>query len=450
MSSSGVDQFVKLATTNQDGSGAIERERRRSRRGNDPFDQVVGELSASLLVPPVVPPMLPPPQLPRAAGAALPSNPGMGAAMPPPSAASTAAPPATATAASPAAATPASAAKATPASPVAAAAPVPAPSDSQDPPRRPAGPADAAELIPLARESAGPAPTATRVRAGGAPPTPPSASVPENVASSPATLSGELREILVTRAPPGSSLARLGAAQLPPTDQSRTRTSGSTHRHEHPAEAAGASLVESSTLPRAADAAAAVLLNRRSVERHGAKPIELQVDSSLMSMLQRSRSGESQPRSAPLPEAAPGPTPDALPVPFDSADLGGALATQLGQLVASGTHEAVIRLAPDEFGSLEVRVTLHEGQVNVAFGAAVAQTRAVLEQALPQLRELLGAAGLRLLDASIASQLARGAERPGGLPSRASAADLHGGGAEFGGPPAGFRRSKRTDLDLYV
>lgn len=197
------------------------------------------------------------------------------------------------------------------------------------------------------------------------------------------------------------------------------------------------------------DVGTAVLTARRQVGREGVKQIDLQVDSAVMSMLQR-------PRMA-LTEGAPTPLPLPAPefngnnsLPFDGPDVGAALASHLGQLLASGGHEAVVRLAPDEFGVLEVRVTLRDGQVNVAFGAAVAQTRAVLEQALPQLRDLLGAAGLRLNDASIVSQLARAAERPVGLASRASPTDLPGGSAEAGSRPSGSRRSKRTDVDLYA
>lgn len=197
------------------------------------------------------------------------------------------------------------------------------------------------------------------------------------------------------------------------------------------------------------DLGAAVLSARRQVGREGVKQIDLQVDSAVMSMLQRPRLALAEKASTPAPPPAPEFNGNNS-LPFDGPDVGAALASHLGQLLASGGHEAVVRLAPDEFGVLEVRVTLRDGQVNVAFGAAVARTRAVLEQALPQLRDLLGAAGLRLNDASIVSQLARAAERPVALASRASLAEPPGGSAEAGSRPSGSRRSKRTDVDLYA
>ena len=191
------------------------------------------------------------------------------------------------------------------------------------------------------------------------------------------------------------------------------------------------------------------LAARRSLNRVSAKPIDLQVDSSLMAMLQRPR-GSAADVAKEVSTQAPVPEPPQQPLPFDTPDLGAGLAAHVSHLLAGGGHEALIRLAPDEFGMLEVRVTLQDGQVNVAFGAAVAQTRVALEQALPQLRDLLGAAGLRLNDASIVSQLARAVERPGGLPSRASIADVPGGNSEAAGRLSGSRRTKRTDVDLYV
>jgi flagellar hook-length control protein FliK len=191
------------------------------------------------------------------------------------------------------------------------------------------------------------------------------------------------------------------------------------------------------------------LAGRRSLSRVTAKQIDLQVDSSVMAMLQRPR-GSATDGAREVPTQAPVPEPAQQPLPFDTPELGAGLAAHVSHLLAGGGHEALIRLAPDEFGMLEVRVTLHDGQVNVAFGAAVAQTRVALEQALPQLRDLLGAAGLRLNDASIVSQLARAVERPGGLPSRASIADVPGGSSEAAGRLSGSRRTKRTDVDLYV
>ncbi len=76
----------------------------------------------------------------------------------------------------------------------------------------------------------------------------------------------------------------------------------------------------------------------------------------------------------------------------------GARLTMLG---TRGEQSASLRLSPEHLGPLEVRITIQDDKASVWFGAAHAQTREAIEQALPRLREMLHSQGLELSDAGV-------------------------------------------------
>lgn len=80
-------------------------------------------------------------------------------------------------------------------------------------------------------------------------------------------------------------------------------------------------------------------------------------------------------------------------------DLGEHIVWQLDQ----GVSEAKIELHPAELGALTVRIETRGDQASVHIVAAEAGTRAMLSQALPQLRELLSGSGLQLARSHIES-----------------------------------------------
>lgn len=86
-------------------------------------------------------------------------------------------------------------------------------------------------------------------------------------------------------------------------------------------------------------------------------------------------------------------SPDFIP------DLGEHIVWQLDQ----GVSEAKIELHPAELGALTVRIETRGDQASVHIVAAEAGTRAMLSQALPQLRELLSGSGLQLTRSHIES-----------------------------------------------
>ena len=83
------------------------------------------------------------------------------------------------------------------------------------------------------------------------------------------------------------------------------------------------------------------------------------------------------------------------------------LGAKLSWMIDRGVQSGSLQLSPDHLGPLEVRISVHNDQVNVWFGAAHADTRAALENALPRLRDMLATQGMALVDAGVSGQTPR-------------------------------------------
>ena len=70
-------------------------------------------------------------------------------------------------------------------------------------------------------------------------------------------------------------------------------------------------------------------------------------------------------------------------------------------LVERGVPSATLKLSPEHLGPVEVRIDLSGDKANVWFGAAHADTRAALTDAIPRLREMFAGAGLTLGDTGV-------------------------------------------------
>jgi flagellar hook-length control protein FliK len=81
------------------------------------------------------------------------------------------------------------------------------------------------------------------------------------------------------------------------------------------------------------------------------------------------------------------------------------LGTQLVAMIEKGDQSAVINLSPVELGPVQIDVTVHEGEVSVAFAAQVADTRSAIEASLSRLREMLAGEGLSLTNSNINNML---------------------------------------------
>ncbi|MFB2800251.1 flagellar hook-length control protein FliK [Shewanella seohaensis] len=87
---------------------------------------------------------------------------------------------------------------------------------------------------------------------------------------------------------------------------------------------------------------------------------------------------------------------------------------QLVTMVSQGIQQAEIRLDPPELGHMLVKVQVHGDQTQVQFHVTQSQTRDIVEQAIPRLRELLQEQGMQLADSHV-SQGDQGQRREGGF-----------------------------------
>ncbi len=90
-----------------------------------------------------------------------------------------------------------------------------------------------------------------------------------------------------------------------------------------------------------------------------------------------------------------------------------------------GVTEAVMKLAPEELGELEIRVVVRDGEAALHFGATNADTRQAIENAQPRLRELFASQDMAISNFSVFSSLSgnpQSSSRPGDAPPRPSRA----------------------------
>ncbi|WP_299791316.1 flagellar hook-length control protein FliK [uncultured Shewanella sp.] len=74
---------------------------------------------------------------------------------------------------------------------------------------------------------------------------------------------------------------------------------------------------------------------------------------------------------------------------------------QLMTMVSQGVHQAEIRLDPPELGQMMVRVQVQGEQTQVQFQVSQHQTRDLIEQAIPRLKDLLSEQGMQLTDSHV-------------------------------------------------
>jgi flagellar hook-length control protein FliK len=106
-------------------------------------------------------------------------------------------------------------------------------------------------------------------------------------------------------------------------------------------------------------------------------------------------------------ESVPRATPPPVSTPLHAPQWSHEFAARVNWLVERGDQMATIRLTPEQLGPVEVRLAIREGEASIWFGAAQAETRAAIEQALPRLRELLAESGLSLADSGVFQQAPR-------------------------------------------
>lgn len=88
-------------------------------------------------------------------------------------------------------------------------------------------------------------------------------------------------------------------------------------------------------------------------------------------------------------------------VPVGSQGWAEEVGARLTLMTQKGEHTASLRLSPEALGPLEIRISMRDDQASVWFGAAHADTRAAIENALPKLRDMFTAQGMSLTDAGV-------------------------------------------------
>jgi len=94
----------------------------------------------------------------------------------------------------------------------------------------------------------------------------------------------------------------------------------------------------------------------------------------------------------------------AIATPVTSPAWSHEFAERLGQVVMTGADRAEFRVHPADMGPVNVSITMSADQASVTITAAHGATRDALEQALPQLRDLLANQGITLGQASVQSE----------------------------------------------
>jgi flagellar hook-length control protein FliK len=121
--------------------------------------------------------------------------------------------------------------------------------------------------------------------------------------------------------------------------------------------------------------------------------------------------------------ANPAPAEHSVAVPVHDRHWPTAMAAQVLILSSDKVRAATLRLSPEHLGPVEVHIDMQDSNVNVNFTAAHAETRAALEQAMPQLRTVLAGAGLTLGQATVQQQARRESQNSNALARAGSAAD---------------------------
>lgn len=131
-----------------------------------------------------------------------------------------------------------------------------------------------------------------------------------------------------------------------------------------------------------------------------------------------------------------------------TAAWGQELGVRLNWMAQAGISSASLHLTPEQLGPVEVRISVHQNQASVWFGAAQPDTRSALEQALPKLKEMFASQGMNLAHTGVSDQSASGAQRERqSQPALSQAAALRGLNAT---PVTSAARVQQGLVDTYA
>ncbi|UTV27024.1 flagellar hook-length control protein FliK [Photobacterium atrarenae] len=141
------------------------------------------------------------------------------------------------------------------------------------------------------------------------------------------------------------------------------------------------------------------------------------------------------------------------PLMLSKEQAGEQLAERVQVMVAKNLKHVDIRLDPPELGRLQIKLSLNQDQASVQFHVGNAQTRELVEQAMPRLRELMNQQGLQLAQSSV--QQDSGRQQFAGQSGQQQQTNTGQSGSDQSGGQQGHagRHAQQTDgesLEMYV
>lgn len=97
-------------------------------------------------------------------------------------------------------------------------------------------------------------------------------------------------------------------------------------------------------------------------------------------------------------------TPLQEPIPLQSKQASALMGEKIKMMINQGKQEVTIRLDPAELGSMQIKLHVQQDQLQVAIQTQVGQSRDIIEQHLPRLREQLEQQGINLGEATVEQQ----------------------------------------------
>lgn len=133
----------------------------------------------------------------------------------------------------------------------------------------------------------------------------------------------------------------------------------------------------------------------------------------------------------------------AVPTPVGAAAFSDDFSGRVALLTRGKVHSAEISLSPADLGPVSVSIEVRGTEATLVFGAAHAATRSAIEDALPRLRDMLGAQGLQLADARVGTHSGGDSPRREQRAPRAATGAIEAAAAPNAAAPAITLRSTR-------
>ena len=139
------------------------------------------------------------------------------------------------------------------------------------------------------------------------------------------------------------------------------------------------------------------------------------------------------------------------PLQLSKEQAGDELAERMQMMMSKNLKHVDIRLDPPELGKLQIKLSLNQDQASVQFTVANQQTRDLVEQAMPRLRELLSQQGLQLAQSSVQQDSPR--QQFAGQPNQQQQGQQGGSGGQHNSGSSHGQDSRGVNaeaVDMYV